>query len=328
MMTGIRSLGWGLLILSMASLGPLYAAYDYLVQPLPTRATVEVTIPAGEPLAALATRLKHREVIERVWAFRWLSRWTGSDRRLQAGRYRIGPGHRPLELLERLVQGDVYHHRITLIPGWTYQTVLEELRAHPGFRSPLADPAPFDHSGVGHPEGLVLPETYYFSPASSPADLLRRAHRTLWGFLHAEWDRRQPDLPLDTPYEALVLASIIEKETGQADERPVIASVFINRLRRGMRLQSDPTVIYGLGEGFDGDLTRADLRRPTAYNTYVHSGLPPTPIALASRASIRAALQPATTEYLYFVARGDGSHVFSENLVDHNRAVDRYQRRP
>jgi len=177
-----------------------------------------------------------------------------------------------------------------------------------------------------HPEGLLFPDTYFYAPHTSDLGVLRRAYRLQHEKLLAAWETRAAGLPYRTPYEALIMASIVEKETGAAFERPQIAGVFLNRLRLGMRLQTDPTVIYGLGEGFDGNLRKVDLQRDTPYNTYTRAGLPPTPIAMPSAAAIQAALNPAKTDALYFVARGDGTHVFSSNLDAHNRAVNRYQR--
>jgi UPF0755 protein len=224
----------------------------------------------------------------------------------------------------------VVQYPLTLVEGWTFRQVMEALQADERLEHLIEDPsaeavmARLGRRGV-HPEGRFFPDTYHFTRGSSDLDILKRAHAAMERVLAEEWEARADGLPIESPDEALILASIIEKETGLASERAEIAGVFVRRLRLGMRLQTDPTVIYGLGDDFDGNLRRADLRNDHPYNTYVHAGLPPTPIALPGREAIRAALNPADGETLYFVARGDGSHAFSVTLEEHNRAVRKYQ---
>jgi UPF0755 protein len=230
-----------------------------------------------------------------------------------------------------VTEGDYAQDVITLVEGWTFQQIRKALDEHPGVRH--------DTAGLGDAEivqrleiaqssaeGWFFPDTYHFSKGTSDVAILRRAHRLMRATLTQQWEQRLPGLPLATPYEALILASIIEKETGQPSERRMVAAVFVNRLRLGMRLQTDPTVIYGMGTSFDGNLRKRDLAADTPYNTYIRSGLPPTPIALPGLASISAALNPAESDALYFVSRGDGTSHFSRTLVEHDRAVAKYQR--
>lgn len=254
---------------------------------------------------------------------------TGS---VKPGSYRIKPGTTPLSLLSAMARGDTIKESITIIEGWTVAQMRAEIDRHPWLRHDsttlgssdwLARVAP----GYDHPEGLFYPDTYVFDRGTSDLQIYRLAHQQQLKRLEKAWASRAPDLPYASPYEALIMASIVEKETGLEADRTRVASVFVNRLRQGMRLQTDPTVIYGLGDRFDGNLRKRDLQEDTAYNTYQRAGLPPTPIALPGLASLNAALHPAQGSDLYFVARGDGSSEFSSNLDDHNRAVDKYQRR-
>ncbi len=249
---------------------------------------------------------------------------------LHAGEYALDAALTPPELLHRMAAGEVIQHKFTIVEGWTFRQLREALEREDLLQHVahgLSEQELMTRLGVpGQPaEGRFLPETYVFAKGSSDLDLLRRAHASLARTLDEVWAGRAQDLPLTTPDEALTLASIIEKETGRADERPLIAAVFLRRLRLGMRLQTDPTVIYGLGAGFDGNLRRRDLDADTPYNTYTRAGLPPTPIALPGRAAIEAAVHPADSHALYFVARGDGSHEFTDSLDAHNRAVAKYQ---
>lgn len=288
----------------------------------------------GTGIRQLAADLTARGLIRHPWYFLLLARERGDGGRLKAGEYRLVRGMTPAEVLDRLVSGRVVVYPITLVEGWTYRQALAAILADGHFGADLeglsgeALMAALGHPGE-HPEGRFFPDTYSFPRRTTGLAVLKRAYAEMDRVLAEEWAGRAADLPLKTPYEALILASIIEKETGLAAERAEIGGVFVRRLRAGMRLQTDPTVIYGLGERFDGNLRRADLRQPTPYNTYVITGLPPTPIALPGRAAIHAALHPQDGDSLYFVARGDGGHVFSATLDQHNRAVGQYQlRRP
>lgn len=258
------------------------------------------------------------------------ARLTGTDRRIKAGGYEVVKGESLWTLLTRLSRGDVTQREITFIEGWNFRQIRMALRRHPDVRQTLDglnDEAVAAQVGAAanHPEGLFFPDTYLFAVGSSDLDILRRAHRAQQQELAEIWAKRAPDLPISSPYEALILASIVEKETGHEAERTRIAGVFINRLRIGMPLQTDPTVIYGLGEVFDGDLRRRDLRTDTPWNTYTRRGLPPTPISNPGRASLLAAVQPEKHKFLYFVSRGNGTSAFSETLDAHNRYVARYQ---
>ena len=253
-------------------------------------------------------------------------------RRLRVGEYALRHGLTPRRLLDKLERGIVIQHSFTIVEGWNFRELRLALAKEPTLEQTitgLPDDEVMAALGVPDqvPEGRFLPETYHFTRGSRDIDVLRRAHTALEKTLEHAWDGRTADLPLKTPYEALTLASIIEKETGKASERPRIAGVFVRRLKLGMKLQTDPTVIYGLGEAFNGNLTRAHLQTDTLHNTYTRFGLPPTPIAMPGRDAIEAALHPAAGNELYFVARGDGSHVFSATLTEHNRAVARYQLR-
>ncbi|MGF1527472.1 MAG: endolytic transglycosylase MltG [Candidatus Competibacterales bacterium] len=291
-------------------------------------ATLEV--PSGQAFATLARELETRGWLRDAAYLRLHGRLSGLATRIQAGEYALAPTTTPRQLLAMLATGQVRLHALTVVEGWTFAQLRAAVAAHPKLRPTLAG---LDASAImarlgrpgEHPEGRFFPDTYYFPANTTDLAFLRRAYATMEERLAATWAQRSPDLPLETPYQALILASIIEKETGQAGERAEIAGVFVRRLRKGMRLQTDPTVIYGLGDAFDGNLTRAHLRQDTPYNTYTRHGLTPTPIALPGAAALAAAVNPAPGDTYYFVARGDGSHAFSRTLQEHNRAVRRYQ---
>lgn len=310
--------------------------YLFATQPLPVAQEAVLTVPEGASYNQVVAQMVGQGLVagDDALELKLLGRLLGMTARIHAGEYRLRPGMTPLGLLEDLVAGNVILHAVTLPEGWTVRDFLDRLRkAQPALdtsRLPAGpeDPALLRLLGLdqgGSAEGWLFPETYRYRRGERARAILRQAHQRMRTTLEEEWARRDGDLPLDGPYQALILASIIEKETAVAAERDRIAGVFMNRLREGMRLQTDPTVIYGLGEAFDGNLQRHHLRQDTAYNTYRRAGLPPTPIANPGRAAIRAACQPAATDARYFVARGDGSHVFSETLAEHNRAVRRYQ---
>ena len=317
-------------------LGAAVAAVDFvrfLHGPLRpgAREPLTLVVEPGSAVTRIARDLAAAGWLERPLYFRLAARISGAARRIQAGEYVIPPDQSPHRLLERMVAGDVKIYNLTVIEGWTFAQMLDAVRAHPAIEHTLAGDAGADavmetlgHPGQ-HPEGRFFPDTYQFPRATTDVALLRRAYRRMQRVLEEEWAQREDDLPLDTPYEALILASIIERETGVPEERARIAGVFVERLERGMRLQTDPTVIYGLGDEFEGDLRFRHLRTDTPYNTYTRGGLTPTPIALPSRAAIHAALHPERRGELYFVSTGDGRHVFSKTLEEHNRAVIEYQ---
>lgn len=288
----------------------------------------------GSSFAAVSQDLYDRGVLEHPEWFRWYGRLTGRASRIHAGEYRIAPATSPRQLLEELVRGQVVLHSITIIEGWRYSDLLGALHDHPAVeRTPESEDWSLVAAEIGapepQPEGLFLPETYRFPKGTTDIELLGQAYGKLQEVLAEEWAARTPSGVIESPYQALILASIVEKETARSDERARIAGVFTRRLEKGMRLQTDPTVIYGIGPDFDGNLTRRDLRTDTPYNTYTRGGLPPTPIALAGRAAIHAALNPAEGSELYFVATGlgDGSHYFSATREEHEAAVREYLQR-
>jgi UPF0755 protein len=290
-----------------------------------------ISVTPGMHLRSLSAMLEREGVVGNAQAFWLLGRMTGKGGQIKVGVYTLDKPLTPLALYAKFERGEVSQAIVQFIEGWNWREVRAELAAQPMLNNDSAgmgDAELMQAIGAeeGSPEGLLFPDTYFYAPHTSDLNVLRRAYRLQREKLMAAWETRAPGLPYRTPYEALIMASIVEKETGAASERPMIAGVFLNRLRLGMRLQTDPTVIYGLGERFDGNLRKADLQHDTPYNTYTRAGLPPTPIAMPSEAAIQAALNPAKTDALYFVARGDGTHVFSNNLVAHNRAVNRYQR--
>lgn len=262
---------------------------------------------------------------------RVLGRLDARATRIQAGEYQVHAGSSPLQLLDRLAAGDVIQYELTLVEGWRFSQALAAVRAHPK----LAQTLPADADGVAvmaaigaaglHPEGRLMPDTYRFPAGTTDVAFLRRAHLAMQRELEAAWAARDPELPYQSPEDMLIMASIIERETGAPHERGEVAGVFVRRLQRGMRLQTDPTVMYGVGEDFTGRLRSVHLRTDTPYNTYTRHGLPPTPICLPGRASLRAAGAPTPGDTLYFVSRNDGTHHFSVTLQEHNAAVRRYQ---
>ncbi|HET8691581.1 MAG TPA: endolytic transglycosylase MltG [Steroidobacteraceae bacterium] len=288
-------------------------------------------VPKGASLRAVANELHDQGWLDRpsIW-LRHANR-AGLATRIKAGEYRVLPGTSPAALLDQFVAGDVVLHALTIPEGWTFRQALVLIQANPMVKAELKDlPEAALLARLGlkarSAEGLFFPDTYRFPRGTSDRTLLLQAHERLERELAAAWARRAADLLLATPYDVLILASLVEKETAAADERPLIAGVFLNRLRKGMRLQTDPSVIYGIGEKFDGNLRRRDLRTDTPYNTYTRIGLPPTPIALVGREALEAAVNPAKTDALYFVATGlgDGRHYFADTLIAHNRNVSRH----
>jgi UPF0755 protein len=285
----------------------------------------------GESVQSVARRLHSQDILlwPRIWG---LYARFAEPRPIRAGEYRLAEYTSPLDILRHLQSGAVITYQVTLVEGRTFREWIQVLAAQPKLQIHLADKAQEDQLklldlDLTHPEGWFYPDTYQYVAEDSDIALLRRAHVRMREVLERAWNTRVDGLPYKSPYEALIMASIIEKETGVASERPEIAGVFVRRLQQGMRLQTDPTVIYGLGADFDGNLTRRHLRESTSYNTYVNRGLPPTPIAMPSGAALEAALNPMPGTSLYFVARGDGTHQFSDTLEEHNRAVNQFQRR-
>ena len=286
----------------------------------------------GSSLKSIAATLVDDRLIEHPWYLIGLGRYLKLDNKIQAGEYYIQADTTPDTLLAQLTKGSVVQYSLTLIEGQRFAEMFARIAEDQVLQHDLTDKTAEEiMTELGargqHPEGRFLPETYKVTRGSTDTKLLRRAYRDMESFLNEAWSQRDKDLPLQTPYEALILASIVEKETGRADERKQIAGVFVRRLKKGMRLQTDPTVIYGLGDSYDGDIRYRDLRTDTPYNTYTRDGLPPTPIAMPGKDAILAALHPAQGTSLYFVARGDGSHYFSATLTEHNAAVDKYQRK-
>jgi UPF0755 protein len=284
----------------------------------------------GRSLRSVSEQFAQAGLISDRWSFLVFARLMGAAGEIKAGSYEVGPQIAPYQVLDKIVRGDFALAELKFIEGWTFAQLRSAMDAHPALKhdsAGLTDAQILQRLGIdkASAEGLFFPDTYYFAVASSDLALLKQAYTRMQAKLQVLWEQRAAGLPLNSPYEALTFASIVEKETGRNDERELVAAVFINRLKRGMRLQTDPTIIYGLGAAFDGNLRRRDLQTDTRYNTYTRYGLPPTPIAMPGEASIRASLHPAQSPVLYFVARGDGSHQFSSNLVDHNRAVNKFQ---
>jgi UPF0755 protein len=296
----------------------------------------EFEVVKGAPLRAVLRSLEQKQMIGSARNLELYLRccqrgthYTGEG--IKAGHYRIAPGQSPLDILRQLTEGRVVLEQVTIIEGWMFAQMRDALEHHQSIRSTLAGRSEADvmlalqNPGLS-PEGRFAPDTYSFAPGTTDLQLLRMAFEAQRHVLEDAWNSRQPDLPFSTMDEALVMASIVEKETGLASERARIAGVFINRLRKGMRLQSDPTVIYGIRDHYDGNIRKRDLTTDTPYNTYTREGLPPTPIALPGRDSIVATLHPEKTDALFFVATGDGSggHYFSATVSEHNQAVQRY----
>jgi UPF0755 protein len=323
----------GLLFATLLVVAGLFTWHyrDFLATPLAIGDEgLVIELPRGAGLRQLSDDLATRGLIDSPDLLVLHGRLSGLDTALKAGEYRLEPGLTPPALLDLLANGQVMLHSLTLLEGWTFAQALAAVRAKPELTATLEG---LDAAAVmarlglegQHPEGRFFPDTYHFPRGTSDLEFLRRALATMTALLDGAWAARAEGLPYDDAYQALVLASIVEKETSVPDERAEVAGVFVRRLHKGMRLQADPTVIYGLGDAFDGNLRRRDLRADTPYNTYTRHGLPPTPIALPGRGAIEAALNPADGKTLYFVATGDGRHVFAETLAEHEANVRRYQ---
>jgi UPF0755 protein len=334
----IRITFWLILLGIIAAGSAIGYAYHWVHKPLAlSQPTIDVRVPAGASPTRIAHLLVNHGVQIPAQSFVWLARLTELDREIKAGGYQVSEGDSLWDVLNRMARGEVSHRQVALIEGWTVHQIMQTLARHPDVEQTLVISSMHEQAqlakqlglDVSHVEGLLYPDTYVFPVGTRDEEILKRAIASQNSLLEELWQNRAPDLPLNSPYEALILASIIEKETGRADERARIAGVFVNRLRVKMPLQTDPTVIYGMGERYDGRIRKADLQRDTPWNTYTRGGLPPTPIASPGRASIEAALNPETHNYFYFVARGDGSSAFAQNLADHNRNVVKYiLRRP
>ncbi|QTD47156.1 endolytic transglycosylase MltG [Ottowia testudinis] len=318
-----------LLILAAAAAS---AAWWWTTQPLPLAADkVEISVPQGASMRAAAAKAVEGGVRTNADLLGWFFRLAARDQTIKPGDYAVTRGMTPAGLLDKLVRGDRIALTVTLVEGWTFKQFREALSKAEHLRHDTQALTPAEiMKTLGKPgvpaEGRFFPDTFHYFKNASDVDILRQSMQLMDKRLQAAWDARAPGLPLKNASEALILASVVEKETGQAKDRPEVAGVFINRLRIGMRLQTDPAVIYGLGDAFDGNLRRSHLQADTPFNTYTRAGLPPTPIAMPGKASLMAAVQPAQTKALYFVARGDGSSHFSESLDQHNRAVNQYIR--
>jgi UPF0755 protein len=305
----------------------------YALSPVTLRTDpADFSIKPGSSLRHATRQIAESGVELNAWQFNLLGRLLGKAGAIKAGSYEVGRGITPLALLDKLTAGEVTQAEIAFIEGWTFRQMRAALDADPELRhdsAALGDAEIMTRLGAAgrSPEGLFFPDTYLLAKGASDLDILKRAYRTMDRQLQAAWQQRAPDLPYRSAYDALIMASVIEKETGQSTDRALIGGVFVNRLRIGMMLQTDPSVIYGLGDKFDGNLRKKDLLADTPHNTYTRTGLPPTPIAMPGQASLQAALNPAKTTALYFVARGDGSSEFSRTLAEHERAVAKYQRR-
>jgi len=306
-------------------------AYYVYAPSQPQTLPFEFSVDQGNTLTQVATQFEQGGLLDYPGLFVLFARLQGRAGKIKAGIYQLDGAISKMALLDMITQGNGSKNQFAIIEGWNFRQLRNVLNDNPNIRHDslsLSDSEILQRIGAieTQPEGLFLPETYFLAVGSSDLELFKFAYKLMQKRLNEAWLTRTPDLPLATPYQALILASIVEKETGIAADRAMIAGVFVNRLRLHMLLQTDPTVIYGLGEKFDGDLKRRDLTTDTPYNTYTRAGLPPTPIAMPGLAAMNAALHPATTDALYFVARGDGSSKFSSNLAAHNRAVDRYQK--
>jgi len=320
------------LVLAVALAGAGLSAYAWYW----TRQSVDMSaeriqyvVAPGSGVRAIAQVMNNAGIDVHPDAFVGLARLTGLDKQIKAGAYEAQRGDSPQRLLERMARGDMVQARLTLVEGWTYQRIRQALRDSPAVRQTLQEISDEDllrRLGAEHasPEGLFMPDTYVFVPGTTDFEVLQMSYRAQQALLQRVWQERSTDLPLASPYEALILASIVEKETGLGEDRARVAGVFVNRLRRGMLLQTDPTVIYGMGDSYQGRIRKRDLQTDTPWNTYTRGGLPPTPIANPGRAALHATLHPETHAFYYFVARGDGSSQFSRTLGEHNRAVAKY----
>jgi UPF0755 protein len=321
-----------LFLLVLLSVAAMSGFFYWAGQPITTEGEpIEFTIPAGSSVGMAAQQIAKAGAPVNPFLFSMLARLTQQASKIKAGTYELKPGTTPHSLIGLLVRGEFAQESLTIIEGWTFRQMRQAVAASKSLKHDTAELSDKElmakiSTEYKSPEGLFFPDTYLFAKGSSELQIYKQAHALLITRLAAAWEKRDASLPYKTPYEALVMASIVEKETGQKSERAMIAAVFVNRLKQGMMLQTDPTVIYGMGESFAGNIRKKDLETDTPYNTYMRNGLPPTPIALPGVESLAAALGPAKSAALYFVARGDGTSKFSDNLNDHNKAVNQYQR--
>lgn len=322
-----------LLILLSAALFFLWNGYNHaLTDPVIFDQDKVVEIKKGDNFNKITNKLIEQDIAIQPFWFRFIAYQGKVANKLKAGEYILSAGLTMPDILAKLVEGKSLQYSITFPEGWSFKQVLQEIQKKPYITKTL-DIGDFKGimsqltSEYTHPEGLFFPDTYFFEKNATDLSLLKKSYAKMQLVLEAEWKVKEEGLPIKSAYQALILASIIEKETGAAKERPQIAGVFTRRLRKGMLLQTDPTVIYGMGDEYKGNIRYKDLRKPTPYNTYVIKGLPPTPIAMPGKAAIHAALHPMKGKSIFFVARGDGTHVFSETLREHNNAVNKYQRK-
>ncbi len=309
--------------------------YHWAISPLTlAQPELDVTIKPHSTVRSVTLQLNRGGVPVEPELFIAMTRILNLQSEVKSGNYEFKTGITPYDLLQKMVRGDVNEYVATIIEGWSFKRMRAEIDANPAVKHDTAGMSDADlltaigatETGLANAEGLFFPDTYLFDKDTSDLDLYRRAYKLMKLRLNEAWSARAPGLPYKTPYEALIMASLIEKETGKASDRPLVAAVFDNRLRVGMPLQTDPTVIYGMGDAYAGHLKKRDLQTDTPYNTYTRTGLPPTPIALPGAASLQAAMNPAPSSALYFVSRGDGTSEFSDTLDDHNKAVDKYIR--
>ena len=302
----------------------------FLDTPLNINTSLIFTIDSGSSFKDLNKKLKSYHILDKPYYFEFYARYSGYAKKIQSGEYQLSPGLTPIKIINIFVSGDVIQHSITLLEGWTIKDIKKEISSNTVLIKNLTDYSSdsllkkikITESNV---EGLFFPDTYYFTKGASDIELLQRAYRRGKAILEKEWESRDAGLPYKNDYDALIMASIIEKETALASERAMIAGVFVRRLKNNMKLQTDPTVIYAMGIKYDGNIRKKDLRIDSPYNTYRYNGLPPTPMALAGREAIHAALHPENDDTLYFVSKKDGSHYFSKTLYEHNKAVKKYQ---
>jgi UPF0755 protein len=312
--------------------GGLWFAYDQAAHRPVVAKDYVLEVNKGDSFADISTKLINAGIAVKPFWFKVIAYRDKVQNKLKAGEYELPAGATMPQIIALLAEGKAKRYAVTFPEGWSFEEILKQLAITPSLTQTLQGKslvqiaAELGVSG-NNPEGWLFPDTYFFEKSASDLSILKRAHKQMQSVLESEWQQKSEGLPYKTPYEALIMASIIEKETGAKSERPRIASVFVNRLRKGMLLQTDPTVIYGIGKKYDGNIRAGDLQRPTPYNTYVINGLPPTPIAMPGRAAINAALNPEKEEHLYFVAKGDGSHHFSASLSEHNRAVNQFQKK-